>query len=615
MRLHRHLTTTVSGWEASGRDESELYRGARLEAAAQWMAQHPVDLNEPELAFIAASEDLNRATQAAALRSARRLRRSLVAVATIAAFALIAGGLAWGKQREATHSRRAADAAALEATQQRDAARVSATEGDRQRRAAEQATAEASAQRKTAQQTAFSAETERMAALAPKLAKTDPTLGLLLAAEANGRDNSNPNTLGALQDVLAAENTLGYIRPDATRPGYLFQQVGYDTAGNIVTFGGTPSGSSWDEEIVVWDSVTHSRVRSFPVSAAATINGGTRDVAIGGDKVAWIDERGGVWTTDLVTGDQTSQGTADAVGVGINGPTRQLVVVNTAGEVLVFDDGQTDPRWTSTGDGTGPEEAAFVVFNASGTKIYVSRSRGVRAFDMTSGDEIGAFEHVAAPQTSQFIAPLESDDTKVVLGNTFDPLLVDIDDGTPPVALDLPRVVRGSGAAAGYVLPSAVFVPRSGAWVAFASYDANLRGTLEVHALPDWRLLFGPLPLGLVFLRLTGTAEPNQLLLVDSYGGPTRTIDTTTWTMASLAGDLHEVADAVFSANGTLLTANTSGVVSIRDASTFKAERSLSGAGTTTNIIFGSGLAMTDDSRYLLTALDGRCKAVGSGDG
>ena len=125
-------------------------------------------------------------------------------------------------------------------------------------------------------------------------------------------------------------------------------------------------------------------------------------------------------------------------------------------------------------------------------------------------------------------------------------------------------VVRGSGAAAGYVLPSAVFVPRSGAWVAFASYDANLRGTLEVHALPDWRLLFGPLPLGLVFLRLTGTAEPNQLLLVDSYGGPTRTIDTTTWTMASLAGDLHEVADAVFSANGTLLTANTSGVVSIR---------------------------------------------------
>ena len=118
------------------------------------MALHPVDLNEPELAFIAASEDLDRTTQAAALRSARRLRRSLVAVATIAAFALIAGGLAWGKRREATHSRRVADAAALEATQQRDAARVSATEGDRQRRAAERATAEASAQRKTAQRTA-----------------------------------------------------------------------------------------------------------------------------------------------------------------------------------------------------------------------------------------------------------------------------------------------------------------------------------------------------------------------------------------------------------------------------------------------------------------------------
>ncbi len=171
-------------------------------------------------------------------------------------------------------------------------------------------------------------------------------------------------------------------------------------------------------------------------------------------------------------------------------------------------------------------------------------------------------------------------------------------------------VSHGSGPTpAGYVLPSAVFVPRSGAWVAFASYDADLRGTLEVHALPDWSLLHGPVPLGLVFLRLTGTTEPNQLLLVDSYGGPTRTIDTTTWTMASIAGDLHEVADAVFSANGTLLaTANTAGVVSIRDTSTFKVERSLSGATATTNILIGSGLAMTDDSRYLLTALDGRAR-------
>ena len=169
-------------------------------------------------------------------------------------------------------------------------------------------------------------------------------------------------------------------------------------------------------------------------------------------------------------------------------------------------------------------------------------------------------------------------------------------------------VMRGSGAAVGYCPAECRLPAPEWSLGASTSYDAISRGTLEVHALPDWRLLFGPLPLGLVFLRLTGTAEPNQLLLVDSYGGPTRTIDTTTWTMASLAGDLHEVADAVFSANGTLLTANTSGVVSIRDASTFKAERSLGGAGTTTNIIFGSGLAMTDDSRYLLTALDGRAR-------
>ena len=125
---------------------------------------------------------------------------------------------------------------------------------------------------------------------------------------------------------------------------------------------------------------------------------------------------------------------------GSDGPTRQLVVVNTAGEVLTtLDDGQPDPRWTSTGDGTSTEEAAFVVFNASGTKIYVSGSRGVRAFDMTSGDEIAEVNLGRVTPTSQFITPLESDDTKVVLGNTFDPLLVDIDDGTPPIALESSR--------------------------------------------------------------------------------------------------------------------------------------------------------------------------------
>ena len=35
LRLHRHITTSARSWEAAGRDDGELYRGARLDAAAR----------------------------------------------------------------------------------------------------------------------------------------------------------------------------------------------------------------------------------------------------------------------------------------------------------------------------------------------------------------------------------------------------------------------------------------------------------------------------------------------------------------------------------------------------------------------------------------------------
>ena len=40
LRLQRHITTSAFAWEASGRDDGELYRGGRLEAAAQWVGDH-----------------------------------------------------------------------------------------------------------------------------------------------------------------------------------------------------------------------------------------------------------------------------------------------------------------------------------------------------------------------------------------------------------------------------------------------------------------------------------------------------------------------------------------------------------------------------------------------
>ena len=54
-RILRHLATAADGWESLGRPTSELYRGARLEAALEWRTTTSPDLTEAEQAFLDAS--------------------------------------------------------------------------------------------------------------------------------------------------------------------------------------------------------------------------------------------------------------------------------------------------------------------------------------------------------------------------------------------------------------------------------------------------------------------------------------------------------------------------------------------------------------------------------
>ena len=56
--LLRHLTTSALGWEARSRDQSELYRGARLAQAREWASTNEESLNILERAFLAASIEL-----------------------------------------------------------------------------------------------------------------------------------------------------------------------------------------------------------------------------------------------------------------------------------------------------------------------------------------------------------------------------------------------------------------------------------------------------------------------------------------------------------------------------------------------------------------------------
>ena len=106
--LHRHLTESAYEWEARGHEPSELYRGARLAQAREWVAANEAKLNAPEQTFLAASieqeerdarereaqhkRELEAAQELAETqrRTAKQLRRRAVVLLGVLVFALIA---------------------------------------------------------------------------------------------------------------------------------------------------------------------------------------------------------------------------------------------------------------------------------------------------------------------------------------------------------------------------------------------------------------------------------------------------------------------------------------------------------------------------------------------
>ncbi|HKA85893.1 MAG TPA: hypothetical protein VKD21_18645, partial [Acidimicrobiales bacterium] len=107
-RLHRRLHDAARSWDATDHDASELYRGTRLGAAADWAAHHGDELSQTERAFLDASQAQSdqeltdaRRQAAARARSNRRLRSLLAAAAIFLVGALAAGLVAVGQRDRA----------------------------------------------------------------------------------------------------------------------------------------------------------------------------------------------------------------------------------------------------------------------------------------------------------------------------------------------------------------------------------------------------------------------------------------------------------------------------------------------------------------------------------
>jgi WD40 repeat protein/class 3 adenylate cyclase len=108
LRLHRHLTAAAEAWVAAGRDAGELYRGQRLAAVTEWRASGPA-LSTTEEEFVEASVAEQDRVVRAQMRTNRRLRVLLGAVAVVLAVALVAGAVAFVQRRRAADARDRAD--------------------------------------------------------------------------------------------------------------------------------------------------------------------------------------------------------------------------------------------------------------------------------------------------------------------------------------------------------------------------------------------------------------------------------------------------------------------------------------------------------------------------
>jgi WD40 repeat protein/tRNA A-37 threonylcarbamoyl transferase component Bud32 len=93
-RLRRHITEAATEWNATDRDPSELYRGARLAAALDWSTEHAFELNELEREFVIESRDASEQEAKRARRTNRRLRVLLAGVGVLLVVAVVGGVLA-----------------------------------------------------------------------------------------------------------------------------------------------------------------------------------------------------------------------------------------------------------------------------------------------------------------------------------------------------------------------------------------------------------------------------------------------------------------------------------------------------------------------------------------
>lgn len=429
LRLLRHLGDSAAAWGSSGRDHGELYRGARLSGATDWVAAHPGQLTAIETEFVDASNASAEADREAEERRVRRLRRLVGAVGAALVVALVAGGLALRAQQRADDEATRAEASAADALAQTDVA-------DEQRQLAEESAFEALAQsdvadeqRQLAEQSAVEAlaQTERaeQATLISRSAaavRDDPELAVLLALEANERapgDDTRRALLGALGGAGVANKVLSRqpLGGDCFVGGSSF----YTMTANGVTGTDGPVQLSVLDGVAVARDVVSGEVFSFgPPVAPCALGARNDDIGAAGNIEGrlWV---GPNWEVSLDVGGSILGATNDrAIVLAFTSPQDE------EGEISFYDAsgqlvGQPIPAVFTAGEAMNRDGSLFAV--SVGIEAGRNPNGFLYVFDTETGTPIVELEAPIAstlgfdPTSGNLIAGL-ADGTVA----TFDPL-------------------------------------------------------------------------------------------------------------------------------------------------------------------------------------------------
>lgn len=212
-RLHRHITESAHAWEEGGRDDGDLYRGARLTSALEWAETHDADPNELEWQFLRRGRAASEGETVRVRRANRRMRGLLAGVAVLLVLSLIVGNLA---------------------LRQRDAYRAAADVADSRQLAA------------------------------ASLSEKDGILSLLLAREAVALDHSAQTRSALLAALQREPAAIAVMHADGAVPGDLTEWLKLSPDGRILATGGARP------TVDLFDAATYRALDEIDVGSGTT---------------------------------------------------------------------------------------------------------------------------------------------------------------------------------------------------------------------------------------------------------------------------------------------------------------------------------------------------------